>query len=129
MQTVVVRQTVVRQLRDDLKAHGVSKVWIDEAEIEVGDSLIAKIDEGMKETPFIAVVLSSKSITAPWVKKELNIALNREISQGRVVVLPLLYEKCEIPAFLSDKLYADFTSDEQYEESLKKVLRKLRIRA
>lgn len=119
----------VRQLRDDLKAHGVSRVWIDEAEIEVGDSLIAKIDEGIKQTPYIAVVLSSNSIKAPWVKKELNIAINREISQGRVVVLPLLYEKCEIPAFLSEKLYADFTSDEQYEESLQKVLRKLRIRA
>lgn len=119
----------VRQLRDDLKAHGVSKVWIDEAEIEIGDSLIDKITEGMRQTPFIAVVLSSKSINAPWVQRELNIAISREISQGKVVVLPLLYEKCDIPPFLSDKLYADFTSNEQYEESLQKVLRKLRIRA
>ena len=118
----------VRQLRRDLMAHGVAKVWVDEAEIEVGDSLISKIEEGMAETRYIGVVLSSKSIAAPWVKKELEIAINREISQGEVVVLPLLYEKCQIPAFLTGKLYADFTEDDQYEESLRKVLRKLRIR-
>jgi hypothetical protein len=73
------------------------------------------------------VVLSSRSIDAPWVKKELDIAINREISGGEVVVLPLLYEKCTIPAFLEGKLYADFTSTEEYETALAKLLRKLRI--
>lgn len=118
----------VRQLAKDLKARGVPKVWVDEAEIEIGDSLTEKIDQGMQETRFIGVVLSAKSIAAPWVKKELDIAMNREISEGEVVVLPLLIEKCDIPRFLSGKLYADFTDNEQYEESLKKLLRKLRIK-
>jgi hypothetical protein len=118
----------VRQLRRDLLEHGVPRVWVDEAEIEIGDSLTAKITEGMKETRYIGVVLSSKSIEAPWVKRELDIAINREISGGEVVVLPLLYEKCELPAFLEGKLYADFTSTDQYETALVKLLRKLRIR-
>ena len=89
--------------------------------------MIGKITEGMKETRYIGVVLSSRSIDAPWVKKELDIAINREISGGEVVVLPLLYEKCTIPAFLEGKLYADFTSSEEYETALAKLLRKLRI--
>lgn len=118
----------VHQLRKDLMAHGVEHAWIDEAEIEVGDSLIAKIEEGMKGARFVGVVLSSKSINAPWVKKELETAMTREIAKGEVVVLPFLYEKCDIPPFLTGKLYADFTSDDQYEESLKKVLRRLRIK-
>ncbi|TWC70151.1 TIR domain-containing protein [Pseudomonas sp. SJZ103] len=117
----------VRQLRKDLMEHGVPQVWVDEAEIEIGDSLIGKITEGMKETRYIGVVLSSRSIDAPWVKKELDIAINREISGGEVVVLPLLYEKCTIPTFLEGKLYADFTSTEEYETALAKLLRKLRI--
>ena len=37
----------VRQLRDDLLGHNVPRVWVDEAEIQLGDSLIAKIDEGL----------------------------------------------------------------------------------
>ena len=118
----------VRQLRKDLLDHGVPKVWVDEAEIDVGDSLIAKIEEGIKETRYIGVVLSAKSIDAPWVKKELDIALNREISSGEVVVLPLLYEKCKIPIFLEGKLYADFTKSEDYENVLAKLLRRLRIK-
>lgn len=118
----------VRQLRNDLLTHGVPRVWVDEAEIEIGDSLTEKIAQGMKEARYIGVVLSSKSIEAPWVKKELEIAINREISVGEVVVLPLLYEDCTLPTFLEGKLYADFTSPTQYESSLAKLLRKLRIR-
>ena len=117
----------VRQLRKDLLAHGVPRVWLDEAEIEIGDSLIAKIDEGMKLSRYIAVVLSKKSIDAPWVKKELDVAMNREISTGEVVVLPLLYEHCELPGFLRGKLYADFSKPEDYETVLGKLLRRLRI--
>ncbi|MDP3635150.1 toll/interleukin-1 receptor domain-containing protein [Phenylobacterium sp.] len=117
----------VRRLRDDLLAHGVPRVWLDEAEIEIGDSLIAKIDEGMKLSRYIAVVLSTKSIDAPWVKKELDVAMNREIATGQVVVLPLLYEPCELPEFLRGKLYADFSKPEEYEEVLAKLLRRLRI--
>lgn len=117
----------VRRLRKDLLAHGVERVWLDEAEIEIGDSLINKIDEGMKLSRYIAVVLSSKSINAPWVKKELDVAMNREISSGEVVVLPLLYEQCELPEFLKGKLYADFSNLENYEAVLSKLLRRLRI--
>ena len=100
----------VRQLRADLNSRGVEKVWLDEAEIEIGDSLLAKIEEGMKRSKYIAVVLSGKSIDAPWVKKELEMAMNREITSGEVVVLPLLIEKCELPSFLKGKLYADFSN-------------------
>ncbi|MEA3035747.1 MAG: hypothetical protein QOH04_1512 [Sphingomonadales bacterium] len=118
----------VRRLRDDLLERGVPRVWLDEAEIEIGDSLINKIDEGLKLSRYIAVILSKKSIKAPWVKKELEIAINREIDSGEVVVLPLLYEACELPTFLLGKLYADFTKPGDYEEVLAKLLRRLRIR-
>jgi hypothetical protein len=117
----------VRQLRADLLARGVPRVWLDEAEIDIGDSLIAKIEEGMKLSRYIAVVLSTKSIKAPWVKKELDTAMNREIASGEVVVLPLLYEPCELPEFLRGKLYADFSKPEDYEAVLEKLLRRLRI--
>jgi len=117
----------VRRLRRDLMARGVPKVWLDEAEIQVGDSLIEKIDEGMAMSRYVAVVLSGKSISAPWVKKELDVAMNREIASGEVVVLPLLYEQCPIPAFLRGKLYADFSDEDKYEDGLEKLLRRLRI--
>lgn len=115
----------VRKLRDDLVARGVP-VWLDEAEIQIGDSLTEKIEEGMKLSRFIAVILSARSVNAPWVRKELDIAVNAEIDRGEAVVLPLLYERCEIPAFLRGKLYADFTAEEGYADTLEKLLRRLR---
>jgi hypothetical protein len=121
-------KTFVRKLRKDLMEHGVGRVWVDEAEIEIGDSLISKIEEGMKETRYIGVILSKAAVGAPWVKKELDVAMTKEIAGGKPIVLPLLYEKCDIPAFLTGKLYADFTTPEKYEESLEKLLRRLRIR-
>lgn len=117
-----------RKLKKDLKLHGVENIWIDEAEIEIGDSLTKKIEEGLTKTKYIGVVLSPKSIESNWVQKELEIAINREIISGEVVILPLLYEPCELPTFLTGKLYADFTTAENYDQSLKKLLRRLKIK-
>ncbi len=117
----------VRDLKTDLEAHGVKRVWLDEAEIQIGDSLLAKIAEGLEKTKYIGVVLSPRSIKSNWVQKELEIAMNREIGTGEVVVLPLVMEECDIPKFLEGKLYADFSSTEEYKNSLNKLLRRLRL--
>ena len=116
----------VRQLKEDLESHGVKRVWLDEAEIQIGDSLMKKIEEGLLKTKYIGVVLSPRSIKSNWVQKELEIAMNREIGTGEVVVLPLVMEECTLPTFLQGKLYADFSSPEKYDISLKKLLRRLR---
>lgn len=116
----------VRELKAKLEAHGVSDVWLDEAEIMIGDSLTKKIEQGLKKTKYIGVVLSPRSIKSSWVERELDIAINREISTGEVAVLPLLYEKCDLPAFLTGKMYADFTSATDYDEGINKILRRLK---
>lgn len=116
----------VRQLKESLNNSGVKDVWLDEAEINIGDSLSKKISEGLRKTKYIAVVLSPESIKSNWVEKELDIAINREIESEEVVVLPILYKECELPSFLAGKMYADFTTKKNYESSLKKLLRRLR---
>ncbi len=73
----------VRQLAADLVAAGVN-VWIDEQRIAVGDSIPEKVAQGVAESDFFLVVLSKNSVQSPWVTKELNHALVKEIhgSQG-----------------------------------------------
>ena len=119
-------KSFVRELKNRLEAHGVKDIWLDEAEILVGDSLTKKIDEGLKKTKYIGVVLSPRSIKSTWVERELDLAINREIATGEVAVLPLLYEQCALPGFLVGKMYADFTSPDRYDESLSKLLRRLK---
>ncbi|MDK9724420.1 MAG: toll/interleukin-1 receptor domain-containing protein [Sterolibacteriaceae bacterium MAG5] len=113
-----------RRLAADLRKAG-HAVWIDEAEINIGDSLIAKIRDGLDRVDFVAAVLSSSSIKSPWVTQELDIASNREIEEGRVVVLPLLLEPVPLPGFLKGKYYGDFTAPDRYGEMFSLLLRAL----
>ena len=109
------------RLAGDLSRNGVM-VWIAEAELKVGDSLIDKIQEGIGDMDYLGVILSPNSVSSPWVQKELKAALTQEIKGKRVKVLPILLKDCEIPLFLIDKLYADFRDDTKYFESLGKLL-------
>jgi len=117
-------KSFARRLAVDLKVAG-ARVWIDEAEIQVGDSLIEKICEGIDGMDYLGVILSPDSVNSPWVRREVDIAMNQEIEGKTVRVLPLLYKNCDLPGFLKGKLYADFTQIENYETALKGVLRRL----
>jgi allophanate hydrolase subunit 1 len=86
-------------------------VWLDERELLVGDSLTRGIGDAVQSNDFMIVVLSPASVRSEWVRKELAEAMTKEIKRKRVVVLPVIYRRCEIPPFLTDKKYADFTTD------------------
>lgn len=111
----------VRKLAADLEAHGV-RYWLDEAEIKVGQSLIKKIRQGLDGVDFVAAILSPDSIASPWVQRELDVAMNQEISGRQVKVLPILYRSCELPGFLLGKFYADFRDEQNYTAALKHLV-------
>ena len=83
-------------------------LWIDRWEMNVGDSLISKIQNALTESDAILVILSRRSVASEWCRKELNSGLIRELEEKRVLVLPCVIDDCEIPLFLREKLYADF---------------------
>ncbi len=111
----------VRKLARDLDGHGVH-YWLDEAEMKIGDSLIQKIREGIDSVDYFAVILSPNSVEAPWVINELDVAMNHQINGKSIKVLPILLKECELPGFLVGKLYGDFQSEHNYENSFKKLI-------
>jgi len=115
-----------RRLAKDLRNRGV-RVWIDEAEILVGDSLLDKLESGIRESKYLGVILSPSSVESSWVKREVEVALNEEIKGKRVKVIPILYKKCEVPLFLSGKVWADFSYRDKYARGLKALLNRLEI--
>lgn len=112
----------VRRLANDLKGRDVP-VWLDEWELKVGDSLVAKIQQGIQESGWLAIILSKNSVASSWVTIELNAGLATELEKKQVFVLPILVEDCDIPLFLKDKLFADFRKD--YQGGLAALLRRL----
>jgi len=81
------KAAVARPLADKLASNGLT-VWLDEAEIFVGDSLRAKIDEGLNRSQFGVVILSPNFFAKNWPKSELDGLLSRE-TDGKKVVLPV----------------------------------------
>jgi hypothetical protein len=80
----------VRHLADDLRRANVT-VWVDEAEIRIGDSIIEKIEEGLKGSEYLGVVLSPNSVASRWVKEELRAVLHHQIGGRNFTILPILY--------------------------------------
>lgn len=112
-------KTLVDNIAADLVAEN-AHIWIDTWELKVGDSIINKIQEAIVSSSALLVVLSKTSVSSEWCKKELSAGLIRELSEKKVIVLPVLIEDCEIPIFLKDKMYADFRSD--YKKGIKAVI-------
>lgn len=88
-----------------------AQVWVDTWELNVGDSLIQRVQDALTESDALLVILSKASVQSEWCKKELSAGLIRELDEKRVVVLPVLLEDCEIPLFLREKMYADLRND------------------
>jgi tetratricopeptide (TPR) repeat protein len=115
----------VSNLVEKLREKGVD-VWLDEDKLELGEWFTKKIGEAIDKSKFFAVVLSKNALDSKYVEKEIEIALNREIKEGGVIVLPLLIEEnLDLSPFLRGKNYVLFTSSEDFEKSFQKLLKAL----
>lgn len=97
-------------LTQQIFLHG-GNVWIDQCEIVPGESIYEKVQEAFSTATVILAILSKNSVASVWCKKEISSGMTREMDEGRVVVVPILLEDCDIPFFLKDKSYADFRVD------------------
>lgn len=98
-------------------------MWIDEAEINIGDSLITTLAAGIERADCVLAFISSNSASSAWVTKELEIAMTAEIVGRRLRVMPILLDRCEVPFFLIDKLYADFRDPDRLADEEQKLVR------
>jgi hypothetical protein len=68
------------------------KVWLDETELQIGDSLRQRIDEGIRLSRYGVVILSPDFFAKRWTKYELDGLTDRELSSGGVVILPVWHK-------------------------------------
>jgi hypothetical protein len=117
------KEEVVRPLANALVTEGL-KVWYDEFELRIGDSLRRKIDAGLAKSRFGVVVVSHAFFAKNWPQYELDGLVTREMS-GQQVILPLWHRitKAEVIAqspSLADKV-ARSTSDFTVNEIAKEI--------
>jgi len=81
------KETIARPLSDSLKKKDL-RVWYDEFELKIGDSIIDKINEGLLESKNGLIILSPDFFSKNWTKRELNILTTRMI-EGNIKLFPI----------------------------------------
>ena len=85
------KDSVVRSLALALQEHGL-KVWYDEFNLSIGDSLLREIERGLRTSRFGIVVLSRAFFAKDWPQKELAALANLESASKRTIILPVWHE-------------------------------------
>lgn len=101
------KEEIVRPLAHALQDAGL-RVWYDEFELRIGDSLRRKIDRGLANSRFGVVVLSQSFFAKGWTNYELDGLVTRAVG-GEQVLLPIWHKvsKQEVIQYspsLADKL-------------------------
>lgn len=113
----------VRRLSEELQENGID-TWLDENEILVGQSFINRMEEGIRESDFIVVVLTPNFLQGIWANQELQMALIHEVEVCKVKILPILKRDCDIPGFLRSKSYADFRGN-KFEKGMRNLMQSI----
>lgn len=104
------KETVALPLARALVNAGL-KIWIDQLELKLGDSIRNKIDIGLSKSRFGVVILSPSFINKTWTQRELNGLMAIE-DQGEKVILPVWHNisktaLTQYSPILSDRLAAN----------------------
>src|SRR3954454_10962018 len=74
-------------------------VWLDDWELEIGQSLTDAIAKAMDDSRFIAILITENYNNSVWTKTEYKKAVAREQKENRTVLLPLIVGEAQIPDF------------------------------
>lgn len=96
---------VVNQIRAALISDN-NRVWLDMFDVQPGDSISTKIDQGIKASDYFILVISESSNQSEWVKREIATAFDLA-NQQKISVVPFLTDEVEVPFEMRGLLYID----------------------
>jgi hypothetical protein len=79
------KATFVRPLAQRLRQERY-RIWYDEFELKVGDSLTGKIDYGLSNSKAGLIVLSPSFMKKKWPQRELAGLVTRQLHQGAILI-------------------------------------------
>lgn len=112
------------RLADDLRRLGI-QAWIAPDSIRPGEGWVEAIERGLAESSHMVVVMTPAALESEWVRKETDVAIAQE-RKGRIRVIPLDVEPCEVPLLLSSYQMVSFRRD--YDAGLRQLANILGLR-
>jgi hypothetical protein len=128
----------VRELAKRLEAERIGgraiDVFFDEWDIDGGENILAKIEEGLRASRFVAVVLTPAMTRADWPTMEWQTQVHQDPSGRNARILPLLLKTydpdtslpIDIPLPLTILKRYDFSSPKRFDSEFGQLLRRLR---
>jgi len=120
--------TFVQRLATDLRDREAFDVWLDKWEVNPGDRIVERIEEGLSKSEIFLFVLSPASVASQWASYERQAWVvlqvedeKRAAAEGhppKRILIPILYQDCEVPAFLEAIQYVKI-NDQIYEHGFK----------
>ncbi len=111
------KKMIVQPVANALGSLGMT-VWVDEAELTVGDSLVGEIQNALISCDLAVVFISKSFLSNGWSMEELKAMLNIQLSKKTKFVLPVvidipLNELQDTLPFIAEKKYIPWNNNPQ----------------
>jgi hypothetical protein len=86
-------------------------VWYDNDVILYGNSILEKIDEGLKESDILILIVSKNALNSQWVKNEIKPRIHKCIKTKNAPIIPIVLDNTkpdDLFVFLEDIRYIEF---------------------
>ncbi len=113
-------KNVVRNIAQRLKAEGI-RVWFDEWKIRPGDSILAKIEDGLEHSNILVLCMSVAAFESDWAKLESHTFRFRDPLNHNRRLIPLRLDDTPIKGSLAQFSYIDWRigkRDQEYPKLL-----------
>jgi hypothetical protein len=104
----------VIQLRTDLEFRGLS-IWLDLDDIPAGTVWAEEIRQGIDNSRYFMLILSSSSVASEYVEREYRYALEQNKP-----IIPIMIETCAVPTAIEHLQYVDLRN---YKVGLSRLLK------
>ncbi|MGK4567568.1 toll/interleukin-1 receptor domain-containing protein [Flavobacterium sp. 3HN19-14] len=99
-------------------------VWLDIWEINIGDSILKKMNEGLQSANYLILCYSDEGVESEYISREWYAALHMQLQGKSIKILPVRLTGGTAPAILQDIKYADLAKD--YDIGLSQLLKAIK---
>lgn len=121
-------EKVVDMLFDEFQKSAIS-AWYDKYQIEPGDSITDKINEGLKESELGIICISNSFLDSStgWTKSELNYFVQRRMNnpEKMFIIVNIDVPHSELPPLVQDYKYIDLKRDDAVEVLIETIKKRL----
>lgn len=88
-------------------------VWFDDWQIQAGDSIPGKLNEGLGAFEAFVLVWSANAKRSNWVRHELHSAITRAVNDNTARIIPCKLDETPLPALIADRKWISFTDPKE----------------